>query len=386
MIKFAKKKVIKENSNRKWKILIADDEEEVHNITKSVLSKFEFEHRNIDFLSAYSGKEALNIIKKNNDIALILLDVVMESDDAGLLTAKAIREDIDNNEVRIILRTGQPGSSPEKDIILNYDIDDYKEKTELTSTKLFTTVVTALRSYRNIELLKEKQKQLIKQSKFAAMGEIMDAVAHQWKQPLSTIMLSMDELLLREQLGVEVSIDDFKQVINKSKVQTTHLLNTIDEFRKMLKQDIPKTVQNIKETIDNTLILLKDSLMEYNINFKFIGDESLLINIIPSEFKHVLINLINNAKDELVSKEIGNKQIEFEWFKQENKMILLVKDNAGGIATNIIDKIFDVNFTTKDNDSGSGMGLYMSKMFCDKMNICISVSNLNEGACFTLEI
>jgi response regulator RpfG family c-di-GMP phosphodiesterase len=151
MLQFAKeeKKEV-ENSLSKWKILIADDETEVHNITKTVLRKFTFDDRGLEFFSAYSGKEAIEILKKNPDISLILLDVVMESDDAGLKVAKAIREELNNKSIRIVLRTGQPGSAPEKNVILDYDINDYKEKTELTANKLFTTVVSSLRASRDI--------------------------------------------------------------------------------------------------------------------------------------------------------------------------------------------------------------------------------------------
>ncbi len=163
MIQFAQKKHIKEkNSLAKWKILIADDEVEVHTITESVLSKFSFANKEIEFLHAYSGEEAINIIGQNQDIALVLLDVVMESDDAGLKTAKAIREELNNKSVRIILRTGQPGEAPEKDIIKDYDINDYREKTELTSTKLYSTVIAALRSYRDIITIEQSRDGLTK--------------------------------------------------------------------------------------------------------------------------------------------------------------------------------------------------------------------------------
>jgi response regulator RpfG family c-di-GMP phosphodiesterase len=155
MLQFAKEKPKIENRLAKWKILITDDEPEVHNITKSVLKKFTFEDRELEFFSAYSGKEALEILKKNPDISLILLDVVMESDDAGLKVAKAIREDLKNREIRIVLRTGQPGSAPEKQVILDYDINDYKEKTELTSIKLYTTVIASLRASKDLQTIKQ---------------------------------------------------------------------------------------------------------------------------------------------------------------------------------------------------------------------------------------
>ena len=167
--KFAKEDEIKNSfSEEKWKVLIVDDEEMVHFVTKLALKKFVFENKSIEFFDAHSGNEAIEILEKNPDIDLILLDVVMDDDTDGLKTVKRIREELQNKRVRIILRTGQPGNAPEHEIILNYDIDDYKEKTELTSTKLFTTVVTALRTskyLKNIEKNKEGLIQIIESSK-----------------------------------------------------------------------------------------------------------------------------------------------------------------------------------------------------------------------------
>jgi len=153
---FNNKKEIKLNTDT-WEMLIVDDEEEVHSITKSVLKKLIFDNKTLKFHHAFNANEAINIIKNNRNIALVLLDVVMENNEAGLKVVKAVREELNNDLVRIILRTGQPGSAPEKDIILNYDINDYKEKTELTSTKLYTSVITALRSYKELESIRNSK-------------------------------------------------------------------------------------------------------------------------------------------------------------------------------------------------------------------------------------
>ncbi len=133
-----------------WKVLIVDDEPEVHAVTKLALSDFSFQGKNLEFISAYSGAEAKKLIEEHHDAAIILLDVVMESDDAGLIVARYIREELHNHYVRIILRTGQPGQAPERQVIVNYDINDYKSKTELTAQKLFTVIMSSLRSYRDI--------------------------------------------------------------------------------------------------------------------------------------------------------------------------------------------------------------------------------------------
>jgi len=162
-MKFAqKKKDEKLLSNETWKILICDDEKEVHTITKAVLSDFVFKNKKLEFLSAYSGEEAIAILSKENDVAVILLDVVMETDYAGLEVVKDIREKLHNKLIRIILRTGQPGYAPEKEVIQDYDINDYKEKTELTDIKLFTSVISALRSYKYMRSLERNRNGLEK--------------------------------------------------------------------------------------------------------------------------------------------------------------------------------------------------------------------------------
>ncbi|MEZ2225140.1 MAG: adenylate/guanylate cyclase domain-containing protein [Microcoleus sp.] len=145
-----------------WKVLIVDDEIEIHHITKLALKEFCFENKSINFVSAYSGKEAKEIIKENQDIALILLDVVMETEEAGLEVVKYIRDILDNKIVRIILRTGQPGQVPEDVVIVSYDINDYKTKTELTNKKLFTTVVTALRAFSSLNQIESSKSELEK--------------------------------------------------------------------------------------------------------------------------------------------------------------------------------------------------------------------------------
>ena len=145
-----------------WKILVVDDEAEIHNITKLVLNDFTFDGKPLTFISAYSGEEAKALIKQHPDTALILLDVVMESDDAGLDAVKYIRDVLGNLLVRIILRTGQPGQAPEDVVIIHYDINDYKTKTELTTRKLFTAIVTALRAFRVLTKLEESRRELAK--------------------------------------------------------------------------------------------------------------------------------------------------------------------------------------------------------------------------------
>ena len=138
------------DSRSRWIVLIVDDEPDVHEATLLALRGIPIEGRSLAFLHAYSASEAKAIISAHADIAVLLLDVVMESDSAGLDLVKFIREELKRNEVRIVLRTGQPGYAPEVDTIRYYDINDYKTKSELTRTRLFTSLTVAIRSYRQI--------------------------------------------------------------------------------------------------------------------------------------------------------------------------------------------------------------------------------------------
>ena len=141
-----------------WTVMIVDDEPEVHTVTEMALSDVKFDGRKLNFLHAYSGAEAKALIHDHPGTALILLDVVMEEDDAGLGFAKYVRDELQAPLVRIILRTGQPGMAPEERVIVEYDINDYKSKTELTTAKLFSAVVLALRGFRDLRTLQDTKR------------------------------------------------------------------------------------------------------------------------------------------------------------------------------------------------------------------------------------
>jgi len=141
---------IVEKTSLVYKILIVDDEPSVHDVTNLVLSPMSFHGRSLELYHAYSAAEGKQKLIENPDIAVLLLDVVMETDSAGLDLVKIIREELNNKLIRIILRTGQPGHAPEEEVIINYDINDYRNKLELTTSKLFSSMITALRSYSDL--------------------------------------------------------------------------------------------------------------------------------------------------------------------------------------------------------------------------------------------
>lgn len=183
-----------------WKIIIADDEEEVHIMTKMVMRKFQYQDRPMELLTAYSGEQTKKIMGEHDDIAIVLLDVVMEHENSGLEVVKYIRETLKNPFVRIILRTGQPGQAPQDDVIRNYDINDYKSKTELTVQKLYTAIIASLRSYtdmlhidknrRGLELILSQSREIfnLKETQFH------DLMVSHYKEILAIETMLVDEL------------------------------------------------------------------------------------------------------------------------------------------------------------------------------------------------
>lgn len=187
-----------------WLVLVVDDEPEVHAVTRLALSKLRFQGRRLRLISAASAEEATEILRSVDDVAIILLDVVMETGDAGLRLVRTIREDLGNQAVRIILRTGQPGQAPEEDIILAYDINDYKSKTDLTAKKLFTAVVTALRSYaglRELEASRRGLQQIIRSADALFELRSMPAFAAGVLDQLSRLLRARPDAVLYAQRG-----------------------------------------------------------------------------------------------------------------------------------------------------------------------------------------
>ena len=166
-----------ETEKGKWKILIVDDDRDVHEVTVLALKRLVFDSRGLEFLSAFSAAEAREVLRAHPEVAVVLLDVVMEEENAGLKLVRYIREELQNSMVRIILRTGHPGQAPEESVTMEYDINDYREKSDLTARSLKTALITAFRSYRDISTIdslvreiESTQKELI-----YALGEIAES-------------------------------------------------------------------------------------------------------------------------------------------------------------------------------------------------------------------
>ena len=199
-----------------WKVIVVDDEPEVHAVTKLALSDFEFQDKRLEFISAYSGEEAKQVIQQHPDAAIVLLDVVMETDDAGLKVAKFIRETAKNNHIRIILRTGQPGQAPERQVIVNYDINDYKSKTELTAQKLFTVVMSSLRSYRDILSIEQSRQgleKIIKASRNIFSTHSLESFIEGVMQQLTSLLGTVDQAMYATSLVASNPQDNQKKLV-----------------------------------------------------------------------------------------------------------------------------------------------------------------------------
>ncbi len=158
-----------------WRILIVDDDVDVHVVTKFALSNTNFQGRRLSFLHAYSGAEALSVLRGTPDIAMVLLDVIMETPEAGLRVARQVREELHNELVRIVLRTGQPGQALEHSIIVDYDINDFWCKADLTTRKLFTTVISSLRAYATLKAaMEERQALAVKLAEARQLQAVVD--------------------------------------------------------------------------------------------------------------------------------------------------------------------------------------------------------------------
>ena len=222
-----------------WPVLIVDDEAEVHEVTEMVLGDFKFEGRRLELLHADSAEAARQILTNRRDIAVVLLDVVMEADQAGLELVHFIRRELDNNFVRIVLRTGQPGQAPEREVVANYDINDYKEKTELTSQRLYTTMYSTLRAYRDVMIIEANKRGLERVIECSAA-----IFSHQTSQEFASAVLEQIVGLLGvdgalycrpgkgvrpEQFVIAAATGPYRSVVNSpvEKVLPKHLIESL---------------------------------------------------------------------------------------------------------------------------------------------------------------
>ena len=244
------------------------------------------------------------------------------------------------------------------------------------------------------KLIKENEKILYQQSKMAAMGEMIGNIAHQWRQPLSVISVSASGIKLYQEEGL-YSKEDSKDFIEAILNSTKYLSDTIDDFRNFYKEDLEKINFEVKKSIDKTINLLKTEFIKEDISVIYLGEPNIFIHGIENQFLQVTMNILNNAKDALIEKEIKNRHIFIDVYEENAKTYIEIQDNAGGVNEDIIEHVFEPYFTTKHKSLGTGIGLYMSEEIVTKQlngklsvyNKSINYKNVNYfGACFRIEI
>ena len=231
-----------------------------------------------------------------------------------------------------------------------------------------------------------KDQLLIQQSKMAAMGDMMGNIAHQWRQPLNTLALSIQDV---EEAFIFGDIDEeyINSFIKLSMENIAYMSKTIDDFRNFFKPSKTKEVFKLKDSIEEILQIISAQLKTNNINIELSGENYEVIGY-PNEFKQVIINLANNAKDAILDNKIKNGEIfiKIEESSSEYRKIL-IQDNGGGVPNKIFDKVFEPYFTTKEGNKGTGIGLYMSKTIIeDNMKGQLLLENIKGGAVFSILI
>lgn len=251
------------------------------------------------------------------------------------------------------------------------------EKGNITHYISMQRDVTAEVEYK--EVLEEKIEQ---QTRLAMMGEMIDSIAHQWKQPLNIINM-YSELLIYAYEDKKLDLTYIEEYQDKVKNQVKHMNDTLNEFRDFLRPNKSKKYFKISVLLESIKVLLKDELNKYNIKLISKIKNDLELYGIENEFKHVIINLINNSKDAFLQNNIQNREIKIE-VSSVNNGELIYMDNAGGIPQGILERIFDMNFTTKEQLNGSGIGLYMSKKILNKHGAKIYVESKDSNTTFII--
>lgn len=231
-----------------------------------------------------------------------------------------------------------------------------------------------------------KDRQMLQQSRLAQMGEMIAMIAHQWRQPLSAISASSAILRINAELD-SLENDSVIETSNKINKLVKHLSSTIDDFRNFFKSNKKEELTTYTRVVDGVLGIIQSSLDSKGIKVILeLECEDEFVSY-ANELKQVLINLITNSQDALLENKVKDPYIKIKTYVLDEKYILEVSDNGGGIKSEILDQVFDPYFSTRLNKDGTGLGLYMSKLIME--NHCrgkLSCENRDDGVCFTMEL
>jgi signal transduction histidine kinase len=389
-------------------VLVVDDDETVIQVTRLVLSRFRFDNHALELICANSGQEAIEILSQREDIAIVLLDVVMESDDSGFEVVSFIRNQLHNYTTRILLRTGQPGLAPERQVINDYDINDYIAKTEATTDRLNLSMTNALRSYRDIlraEYLTHRvvsaeleQQQALQASQ--AKSAFLAHMSHEIRTPLNGIIGMADILadtnLNHEQQGYLTDIHNsgrallgiVNDVLDLSKIEAGKLESDPRSF---------KLIDLIGEVNSMFHAPMMNKSIQYNQHIADSVPENLFADSI--RLQQLIMNLLSNALKFTsrggqigLSIELDDADKEVEQLPRGSLAVkLTVSDTGIGIDKSRLEKIFDAYQQAETHTSriygGTGLGLSLCRQIANLMGGDIEVtSTLDEGSTFTAHI
>ena len=369
-------------NKKRSSILIVDDISE--NI--QVLLKIFKDECNI--LAATNGKRAIELALSENQPDLILLDIMMPDMD-GYEVCKQLKNSEKTRDIPIIFVTVLDEDKNELKG-LKLGALDYITKPinpDLVRARVFNHL--ELKQHRdNLKImLQEKEDVMIAQSRNASMGEMIEMIIHQWRQPLTTISVISNLEILDASSGN--IIDNEKLIENMEKINKSlgYLSHTIDDFRYFFTQNKEKENIKIGDVIKEAQNLFGSSLNTNNISISIEDNDFFEVKSNSNALVQVYINLIKNAKDALIEKREENRYIKITVSDDEENIITTFCDNARGIDEGIIDKVFNPHFSTKDKKDSTGLGLYISKIIVEKtLNGTISVKNTKDGACFKVTI
>ncbi|WP_051654727.1 response regulator [Persephonella sp. IF05-L8] len=397
-------KIIKHIQEKdKDRVLIIDDSRFVCKQVKRVL-----EPRNYIVDTAFTGKEGLQKLKEEN-YSLIVLDMELP-DIHGTELLQYIREDekliklpvlvlsgtADAETVRYILKNGASDYLRKpfifEEFLLRVDlwVDYYKQSKELDYK---TQQLEELNKHLEERVKEETQKNLEKdrllfaQSRLAEMGEMMSAIAHQWKQPLNSLSALLSRTYIKYQMNNN-SIDKeaMDYCFENANLQIQDMSETINNFMNFFKPDKKKEIFNLYDKIRKTIKLIKPLLTSHNIELEIDIDKSVYIEGYPNEFGQIILNMLTNAKDIFLERNIKDRKIKIYSSQDKYSVRIFVEDTAGGIPEDIKDRIFEPYFTTR-KAQGTGLGLYISKLIIENyMNGQLSVENTKNGARFEIRL
>ncbi|MGG3470492.1 HAMP domain-containing sensor histidine kinase [Neobacillus pocheonensis] len=229
--------------------------------------------------------------------------------------------------------------------------------------------------------IKQKEQMLIHQSRLAAMGEMLASIGHQWRLPLNSLTLMIHDLKDALEFG-EINDKYLDRFSRESMNLITQMSETITDFRKFYKSDKEKVLFSIGDSIEDALSIFSLSLQNHGIEVQFEYRGQQMAYGLPNEFVQVVLNILTNARDAFIYKNISNRKVTIKLTETDKIIKAEFTDNAGGIDSSDIVKVFDPYFTTRQQ--GTGLGLYMTKMIIENMNGSVTVENTSNGARFSL--